>query len=122
MHELGIAQSIVEAVLKKMQSEGYRGVSKIGLRIGGLTDIVPDALEFGYEASVRDTPLAATQLVIETIPVQGTCRACSRNFVIEDYLFICPDCGGQDIAMTQGDELEIAYIEIDDGETDAGTS
>ena len=83
---------------------------------------MPDALQFGFEATVRETPLARTRLVIETIPILGVCRACGREFTVEDYLFICPACGGQDIRMAQGDELEIAYLEVDDGATDAGTS
>lgn len=112
MHELGIAQSIVETVLAKMREDGYTSVSEIGLRIGVLTDIVPDALEFGFEASVRDTPLVQTRLLIERVPVKGRCRSCGNEFTVEQFQFICPRCDSREIEMTQGDELEIAYIEV----------
>jgi len=112
VHELGIAQSIVDKVLAKMTAEGYPEIVAIGLRIGALTDVVPDALTFGFESSVVGTPLARTRLAIETVPVAGVCETCGRTCAVEEFLFVCPHCGSRDIRMTQGDELEIAYIEI----------
>lgn len=115
MHELGIADSIIQAVLHKMQESGYARVDVVALRIGALTDIVPDALEFGFEVLTRDTPLAETRLQIETVPVHGKCDDCGRDFEVNEFVFICPNCEGRAIEMSSGDELEIAYIEVDDG-------
>lgn len=117
MHELGIAQSIIGSVLDKMNQDRLDKVTAIGLRIGKLTDIVPDALQFGFEASVQGTPLASTHLVIESVPILGACRTCGCEFTVEQFMFICPHCGSRDISMIQGDELEIAYLEVEDGET-----
>ena len=114
MHELAIADSIFRTVLAEIDKNGYARVSSIGLRIGLLTDVVSEALTFGFEAIARGTPLEHTRLEIERIPITGRCRTCGAENQIERYLFVCPHCGSRDIDMIQGGELDIAYIEIDD--------
>ncbi|MGD8605331.1 MAG: hydrogenase maturation nickel metallochaperone HypA, partial [Anaerolineales bacterium] len=65
MHELAIADSIFRTVLAEIDKNGYARVSAIGLRIGLLTDVVPEALTFGFEAIARGTSLEHTGLKIE---------------------------------------------------------
>jgi hydrogenase nickel incorporation protein HypA/HybF len=114
VHELAIAESIVQNVLAACERNGYRRVSAVGLRIGVLTDVVPDALEFGFRAITRDTSLRNTVLEIEHVSVQGTCRTCKFEFQVEEFVFVCPRCEGRDISMSQGNELDIAYLDIED--------
>jgi len=112
MHELSIANSIVETVLREMQKKQLPEIKSIVLRIGALSGVVPDALQFGYDALVIDTPLAQTQLKIELIPVQGKCNHCQRRFEVQDFVFACPHCGSGDLDITHGEELDIAYLEV----------
>ncbi len=114
MHELGIADNIVTAVLKEMSERNLRSVSAIALRIGAMTDIVPEALEFGFEVLIRETPLHGARLKIERVPVKGHCRACGTEFEVEEFIFVCPECSSGDIIVTQGTELDIAYLEVED--------
>ena len=116
MHELAIADSIVRAVLEAMDRDGYTAVTRVGLQIGALTDVVPDALTFGFEAIVKGTALEHTRLVIERIPIKGKCRECGGEFTIEEFAFVCPLCGGRDIDISQGGELDITYLEVGDEE------
>ncbi|MDQ3358574.1 MAG: hydrogenase maturation nickel metallochaperone HypA, partial [Actinomycetota bacterium] len=46
MHELSIAESVVEAVL---QRTGEQRVTVIRIQIGRLSGVVPDALTFCFE-------------------------------------------------------------------------
>ena len=114
MHELSIASSIVNTVLQEIESRNLKKVSLISLRIGALTDIVSDSLQFGFEVIKKDTALAKTKLHIETLPVKGCCNNCQKSFEVVEFIFICPNCSSSDINMNQGDELEIAYIETED--------
>ena len=114
MHELSIAQSIVESVLKEVNKKNYSNVTTIALRIGALTDIVPDALEFGFDIIKAETILASTKLEIEIIPVRGKCNNCKKDFEVKEFIFVCPECSSFDIKTEKGTELDIAYIEIDD--------
>ncbi len=114
MHELSIASSIVNTVIQEVKTRNIKSVSKIGLKIGALTDIVPDSLQFGFAAITKNTELAQTKLLIEIIRVKGYCKKCQTNFEVMEFIFICPNCQSNDINMNQGNELEIAYIEADE--------
>lgn len=116
MHELAIAESIMHQVLEKMASDRYRSVTVIGLRIGALTDVVPDALTFGFDAISRGTELEGTELRIEQVPIRGKCRPCGQVFPVDRYFFVCPACRSGDVDLVQGDELEISFLEVDTDE------
>jgi hydrogenase nickel incorporation protein HypA/HybF len=111
MHELGIANEIIALVHREIVRRHLMRVTAIGLRIGALSAVNPDALSFGFGAAARDTPLASTQLNIEWIPVDGVCRLCLREFPIEEYVFICPFCGSTDLELVRGEELDLVYVE-----------
>lgn len=113
MHELALAQSIIDTVNKAVQNHLGARVLEVRVRIGELTDVVPDSLQFGFESLIADTPMAGAKLEIERVPIRGKCSQCGREFEIEDYIFICPDCFSTDIAMLKGDELEIVDISVE---------
>lgn len=112
MHELSLATSIVDSVLQEVARKQLPPVQTIALRLGALSNVDPEALRFGFEAIIIDTPLANAKLEIELVPVQGKCRACNREFNVVDFIFICPFCQSGKIETTRGDELDIAYLEV----------
>jgi hydrogenase nickel incorporation protein HypA/HybF len=111
MHELSIAASIVDAVLQEIRRQNLQHVQTIVVRAGALSNVVPESLQFGFEAIIPGTPLAETKLRIEQVPVQGKCRACHQEFEIHDFIFSCPRCQSEQIDVTRGEELDIAYLE-----------
>ncbi len=114
MHELAIAGSIVETVLSEMKRRKLSHITSVGLRIGAMSDIVPEALEFGFQALIAETSLADTRLEIERVPVRGHCHKCGVDFEVQKFVFVCPECGAVEVHVSQGTELDIAYLEIDD--------
>jgi hydrogenase nickel incorporation protein HypA/HybF len=117
MHELSIAASIVETVLQEIARKHLPPVQTIAVRIGALSSVDPEALQFGFDAIIAATPLANAKLEIEFVPVQGKCRNCGREFTVKDFVFACPLCASGQIEMIRGDELDIAYLEVEDAET-----
>ena len=115
MHELAIAESIIKTVLDVAERQKLGRINKIVVRIGALTDVVPDALQFGFEAASIDTELEGAQLTINTVPIAGKCNSCGKSFEVEEHIFLCPVCESFDIEVTSGDELDIEYMEVDDG-------
>ena len=114
MHELSIASSIVDTILKEVDKRKLKSVSLIALEIGALTDIVPDSLLFGFEAITKDTILQKTKLEINIVPIKGSCTDCRKSFEVSEFVFICPNCSSGNIKVEQGNELDIAYIEAED--------
>jgi hydrogenase nickel incorporation protein HypA/HybF len=68
MHELGIANSVLEAV--QAEAARYPGSLpvKVGLRIGELAGVNPDSLTFGFEVLTHGTDWERLALEIETSP------------------------------------------------------
>lgn len=114
MHELSIANTILNIILKEKSSKKLPMIKVIGLNIGSLSGILPDALEFSFDAIKLETALSDTVLKINEIPVSGTCNNCQKSFEVEEFIFACPNCFSSSFKMERGQELDIAYLEIED--------
>ena len=120
MHEMGIANSILEGVDAEMRRHPGAKPVKVGVRIGELAGVDPDALSFAFEALTLDTPLAALQIDIEYVAPRSRCRDCGREFEVRNYELFCPACGSLNAERLSGDELEFKYLEIEeDGKINA---
>jgi hydrogenase nickel incorporation protein HypA/HybF len=116
MHEMGIANSILTGVTKELQRRPGARAVKVGVRIGELAGVDPDALSFAFEALTLDTEFAGLAIDIEYVPPRSRCRECRREFEVRNYELLCPACGGLNTERISGDELEFTYLEIDEPE------
>ncbi len=116
MHELSIAQSLVELVRERLPPDAVR-VRAVDLRIGVLAGVVSGALEFCYGIATEGTPLAGSELRIHELPLVIHCAVCDAERVIEGTpLPRCPECQTPSAHVRQGRELELAAIEYDGAE------
>jgi hydrogenase nickel incorporation protein HypA/HybF len=65
MHELGIANSVLEAVEAETARRAGGVPVKVGLRIGEFAGVDPDALSFSFEALVAGTKWHGLALEIQ---------------------------------------------------------
>ncbi len=65
MHELGIAESILDAVRKEAVVNSPARPVKVGVRVGALAGIDPDSLSFCFEVLVKGSDLEPLALAIE---------------------------------------------------------
>jgi hydrogenase nickel incorporation protein HypA/HybF len=114
MHELGIATSILEAVHAEAKKYPGAQFKVIGLRIGEVAGVDVDALTFGWEAITKDTEWDGLKLAIEQLPLKNRCLLCKCEFAVKDYEIACPECGRTETENISGDELDIAYMEIEE--------
>ena len=112
MHEISVAQSIMEVAEASLKEHAFRRVVAVTLRIGPISGGDPDALRFAMEVVTENTPLAGAELVIETPPVRFRCD-CNHEFAAQEAQFSCPSCGGTRIQLVSGDELEIVNLEVE---------
>jgi hydrogenase nickel incorporation protein HypA/HybF len=104
MHELAIAQSIVEIVETRAAECHATHVKGVRLRIGEAIGVVTDSLTFCFEMLTSlDPTLAGAQLLIDTVPHQAQCHHCAREFPVVNFsvpcvknglarLFLVPNC------------------------------
>lgn len=114
MHELSIAQSILDTVLKEKHERGLPRVDQVAVQVGALSGVLPDSLQFCFEAIRIDTELQTCELTIETVPITVECRECYARTTVEDFLFICPKCASVHVDVVAGYELDISYLEVPD--------
>jgi hydrogenase nickel incorporation protein HypA/HybF len=113
MHELSIMQSALNVVLDQAREAGATRVHAIRLRIGALSGVVPDALEFAFEALAPGTPAEDAKLAIENVPARFWCATCAREFQSDDMFAECPDCHNLSGDIRAGREMEVASLEVD---------
>jgi hydrogenase nickel incorporation protein HypA/HybF len=114
MHELGIANSVLEAVRTEMVRYPGMYPRRVGVRIGELAAIDPDALRFCFEAMILHTDLESLQLGIERCPRCHRCEVCGRDFVVRNYDLRCPECASLETTFVSGDDLGLAYLEVEE--------
>jgi len=113
MHEMSIAQSLIDILREEMAKHNAGTLRSVRLHIGQLSAIVPDSLSFCFEVMTSGTELEGAGLIMETIPLKGTCRDCKQTFEIQDYTFECPECAGTEIDTIAGQDLSIVEMEVD---------
>jgi hydrogenase nickel incorporation protein HypA/HybF len=114
MHELSIANSILEAVRKERERLNGVRITKVGVRIGELAGVDPEALSFGFEVLVKDTDLEPLALEIESTLRRHECPHCKHVFTVVEYQVDCPACGAKETRCIGGDELDLAYLEVEE--------
>lgn len=113
MHELSVAHAVVSTVVRSLPTPAPR-VLQVRLRIGALSGIVPEALEFAYDVAAEGTPLADAALVIERTPVRIACPRCGEQELSGTTDFRCPQCQQPCGDVVGGKELDILDITLDD--------
>jgi hydrogenase nickel incorporation protein HypA/HybF len=113
MHELSIAQSIADSAREQAAAHGGRRVLRIGVRVGELSGVAIDSLQFCFGLTVKDTDLDGAALDPEAIPVRYRCTTCQHEFHPVEFLARCPACESDGAAMVAGDELGLSFLELE---------
>lgn len=114
MHESSLAINIIEIAQNQCKERDCTRVDSVTVRLGKASGVLPESLEFAFNALKKDTVAANAKLEFEIIPVGGTCRTCKKEFESSDapYILACPHCGSTEFDLTKGREMEIVSLEI----------
>lgn len=113
MHEMSLAESVLQLVEETAQREKAQRVKLVVLEIGQLSSVVPDALRFCFEAVTRDSIAQGAILEIIQTPGAGWCAACGATVAMTALYSECPTCGGYQVQPTEGTEMRVKEIEIE---------
>ena len=112
MHEFSLVRSILETALTCSSEHGNRPVTKVTVRVGALRQVVPELMMFAFEAAREGTVAEGATLEWTEVPLVVTCTECSRTFTPDNAIWECPNCGGFNATVVQGDELILQSIEL----------
>lgn len=113
MHELGIMTGVMEAVGATARDVGADKVFKIRLKIGVMTEVVEDALQFAFEALSANTISEGAELEIVTVQPKSKCLECLAEYEHDRFHRTCPECGSFASELIAGREMQIDSIEVD---------
>jgi hydrogenase nickel incorporation protein HypA/HybF len=108
VHELAIAESVVDAVTRRLP--GAR-VTCVHLEIGALSGVVADSIRFCFGLATEGTGLEGATLEITEPAARCRCRACGAEFQPDWPIMLCR-CGSADVAVLAGEELKILSVQV----------
>ncbi len=113
MHELSIAQSLVELVSDHAAREGAGRVRTIHVRLGELSGF-RRALYFCFDRVATGTVCEHARLAIEDVPLTVRCDYCDDvKRPGARYNFRCPTCGRPTPKVVTGREMQVTAIELE---------
>ncbi|MCB1051799.1 MAG: hydrogenase maturation nickel metallochaperone HypA [Acidobacteria bacterium] len=112
MHEFSVAQQLVLAASQAVPRPEL--VREVGVRVGLLSGLVSESLAFGFEAAKQHSAIPQAVLKIQVAYRSGFCPACNLTFEHAHFWAPCPKCGSQDTQNQGGDDVQLAYLEVDE--------
>jgi hydrogenase nickel incorporation protein HypA/HybF len=113
MHEVAIMTEALRMAQEAATAAGAARITKVRLRIGALSGVVPEAMRFAFDVVAHDTPAAGATLEIELVPGACWCATCQAEFECADFFNECPRCHNPGGDLRRGRELEIAAVELE---------
>ena len=113
VHELSIAQSLVELACDHAAQKGADRTSRVEVRLGVLSGS-RRALYFYCGAASKGTRCEGAALDIEEVPLTVFCAGCEEvKSPPALYSFRCPTCGMPTPKVVTGREMQLVSLALD---------
>ncbi len=114
MHELSVAENIIETVRLNVPENELPMVEEIRLKVGEFSNVVSDSLLFAFESIKEEHSLGSARLNILPVKFEIECSEChavtSNRYGVRE----CAICGSYDTKVLSGEELQVTEIELKD--------
>ncbi len=113
MHELSLAESVIQIVGTTARREGATRVRAVRLAIGQLAAVEVEALRFCFGAVSRGTLADGAALEIDVVPGEGWCEDCQATVRMAEALAACARCGALGLRVTGGTGMRVEDVLIE---------
>lgn len=113
MHEMSLAEGVVQIIEDAAREQGFSTVRSVLLEIGRLSSAEPEAMRFCFEAVARGTLAEGALLEIIDVPGEGQCLSCGKTVALLAVYDPCPLCGEYPVQPTAGTEMRVKELEVD---------
>ncbi|SNZ06948.1 Hydrogenase-3 nickel incorporation protein HypA [Persephonella hydrogeniphila] len=113
MHEFSVVQSLIGLIEENARQNNARSVSKVVVKIGKMSGIEPHLLKIAFDTFKEKTICENAELEMIIQDVVAKCEDCGKEFVIENYRFVCPECEGFNLQVIDGEDMYLMSLEMD---------
>jgi hydrogenase nickel incorporation protein HypA/HybF len=113
VHELAVAQALVEQVEAVIRQHGASSVSLIRVRIGPLAGVVPELLGSAFPLAAAGSRMERAVLDLVAAPIKVRCQTCGAETEAAMNRLVCGACGDWHTQIVSGDELLLESVELE---------
>lgn len=112
MHELSVAQNIIDIVRENVSEPDYGRVNKILIEVGEFSGIVAESLEYCFDVIKTETEFINAKMEIKKIPFRLFCNSCKTETSNNSGIRLCSNCGRNDTKIISGTDMKIIEVEV----------
>ncbi len=112
MHEESLMRTLLRQVDHLARQHQAVSVDEIQVEVGPLSGVEPILLMSAFERLVVLTNFETARLVLREVPLECRCRMCFAEFVLENFRFICPQCGSGSVEILRGDSMRLLNVSM----------
>ena len=113
MHELSLAEGILQIVEDAAAKQGFKRVTEVRLEIGALSGVEIEALSFCLDMVLKNSIAEGARLELEKIPGSGFCLECGETVPVNARYDACPKCGSYQVQATGGTEMRVKDLLVE---------
>jgi hydrogenase nickel incorporation protein HypA/HybF len=113
MHEMSLAEAILQIVEDTAARQGFRRVTEVRLEVGALSGVEAEALTFCLDVVLKGSVANGARVELERVPGQGWCLGCGETVVVNALYDPCPRCGSYQVQATGGTEMRVMDLLVE---------
>lgn len=113
MHELAVAQALVEQVDVVIDQHQPSRAVLIRVRIGPLAGVVADLLASAFPLAAAGSRMEHAELDLVSAPITVRCQTCGADTEATMNRLVCGVCGDWHTQIISGDELLLESVELE---------
>lgn len=112
MHELSVAEELMERLQRLVEREGARGVARVVIRVGAWSGVEAEALRFALPLAAENTCAEGADWVVREEPARVRCLGCGMEFDTDPIPTPCPGCGRDQLKPIGGWDLILESVDL----------
>ena len=114
MHETALMKNMISTIKQALEGRNIKRVNRVYISVGKLSNVLPDALSFAFEALTHDGFLKGAELVIENLPAVARCEVCRHEYHVDKFPIVCPACSSTGFTIISGEEVYVQSIDCEE--------
>lgn len=111
MHETALMQNLIATVMQVAENHKVVRVNRVVISVGRLSNVLPDALSFAFEALTQKGIMKGAELEIKYLPAVACCDSCGHEYQADELPLSCPACKSRSFVITGGEEVYLESID-----------